>query len=144
MQKKPNHGSVPGNSIRTFVFSWTIPLFLLLFSIKYRLPCQAFQLMQRLKNKLTKQSLKQIQENKRYDKFLFILKNKVIITLSVYVCTLLYLLPLWQTNKHLVSHSFMEKGSMIHGKNHQKPRKRLYLAFLIPFLLFPPFFSYFC
>lgn len=69
-----------------------------------------------------------------YETFLFILKNKILVTLLTYLCTLLYLLPLWQTNKHLVSHSFMEKRLIHHGKNHQKPRKRLYLAFLIPFL----------
>lgn len=114
--KKPNQATGPGNSLRTFVFS--AEQFPCLCCCG--LPVSRIDLQARLFSKCNGSKIswrgKAWNSYKKtkcmtYETFLFILKNKILVTLLTYLCTLLYLLPLWQTNKHLVGHSFMEKGS---------------------------------
>lgn len=111
--KKPNQATGPGNSLGTFFFSWTVPLFLLLPVSRIDLQARLFSKCNGSKISWRGKAWNSYKKTKcmTYETFLFILRNKILVTLLTYLCTLLYLLPLWQTNKHLVSHSLMEKGS---------------------------------
>jgi hypothetical protein len=66
-ETQPSHW--PWKFTPNFFFQLNSSLVFAAAGIKYDLqaPSQAFQQMQRLKNKLTWQSLKQLQENKMYD-----------------------------------------------------------------------------
>ena len=114
--------------------------------IKYRPPSQAFRQMQRLKNKLTWQSLKQLQENKMYDLwdiFIYTQKQNTRHFLT-YLCTLLYLsLSGKQTNTSWVTLSW-RKGSFSTARTTKNQDRGSLPGFFNPFSLLWFFFSYFC